>query len=70
MLQMDSETERIVAVLHDVVKDTSWSLEELRTEGFGGQDVTTRLGPPSNAKPAAGLTDYGLSPYAYGPGRS
>ncbi|NIM48755.1 MAG: GTP pyrophosphokinase [Gemmatimonadales bacterium] len=37
MLQMDSETERIVAVLHDVVKDTSWSLEELHSEGFRGQ---------------------------------
>jgi (p)ppGpp synthase/HD superfamily hydrolase len=34
MLRMSTETEMIVAVLHDVVEDTPWTLEGLRGEGF------------------------------------
>jgi (p)ppGpp synthase/HD superfamily hydrolase len=34
MLQMDKTEDRIVAVLHDVVEDTDWTLEGLRGEGF------------------------------------
>ena len=34
MLQMEKPEERIVAVLHDVVEDSDWSLERLREEGF------------------------------------
>lgn len=34
MLQMDTNEERIVAVLHDVVEDTDWTLQRLRKEGF------------------------------------
>lgn len=34
MLQMDKTEDRIVAVLHDVVEDTDWTLEGLRKEGF------------------------------------
>ncbi len=35
MLQMDSEEEMIVAILHDVVEDSEkWSFDELQTEGF------------------------------------
>lgn len=34
MLKMSTETERIVAVLHDVVEDSDWTLERLRQEGF------------------------------------
>jgi hypothetical protein len=34
MLQMDKTEDRIVAVLHDVVEDTDWTLEGLRREGF------------------------------------
>ena len=34
MLQMSSDEERIAAVLHDVVEDSTWSLESLRAEGF------------------------------------
>lgn len=34
MLQMESTEERIVAVLHDVVEDSDWSLEHLHAEGF------------------------------------
>lgn len=34
MMRMRTEEERIVAVLHDVVEDTDWTLEGLRREGF------------------------------------
>ncbi|MGB1251660.1 MAG: GTP pyrophosphokinase [Candidatus Promineifilaceae bacterium] len=34
MMQMDTEAERITAVLHDVVEDTEWSLADLQAEGF------------------------------------
>jgi len=34
MLKMSNEEERIVAVLHDVVEDTPWTLEGLAKEGF------------------------------------
>ena len=34
MLKMQSETERIVAILHDVVEDTDVTLGRLRAEGF------------------------------------
>jgi len=34
MLQLHSETEMIIGVLHDVVEDTTWTLESLKQEGF------------------------------------
>ena len=35
MLQMDSEEEMIVAILHDVVEDSEkWSFDKLQAEGF------------------------------------
>ena len=35
MLQMDSEEEMIVAILHDVVEDSeNWSFDKLHKEGF------------------------------------
>ena len=34
MLRMPSATTRIAAVLHDVVEDTPWTLEQLAEEGF------------------------------------
>jgi GTP diphosphokinase / guanosine-3',5'-bis(diphosphate) 3'-diphosphatase len=34
MLRVSTEEERVVAVLHDVVEDTSVSLESLAAEGF------------------------------------
>ena len=37
MLQMQSETGKIVAVLHDVVEDTDCSLDDLRGEGFSAE---------------------------------
>jgi (p)ppGpp synthase/HD superfamily hydrolase len=34
MLPMERTEDRIVAVLHDVVEDTDWTLQRLRGEGF------------------------------------
>ena len=47
MFTLKTESEMIVAVLHDVVEDTDWSLDDLRAEGFSdeiiaGVDAVTR----------------------------
>ncbi|MCP3102027.1 GTP pyrophosphokinase [Myxococcus sp. K15C18031901] len=34
MLRLETEEERTVAVLHDVVEDTPWTLEKLREAGY------------------------------------
>ena len=34
MLRMSREEERIVSVLHDLVEDTRWKIEDLAAEGF------------------------------------
>ena len=34
MMRVDTDEEKIVAVLHDVVEDTDWTFEGLRDEGF------------------------------------
>ncbi len=34
MLALETDEERIVGVLHDVLEDSSWTLERLRREGF------------------------------------
>jgi len=34
MMKMATEEEMMVAVLHDVVEDTSWTIDALRAEGF------------------------------------
>lgn len=34
MLRFESETKMIVAILHDVVEKTDWTLEKLREQGF------------------------------------
>lgn len=34
MLSVSSDEERIAAVLHDIVEDTSWTVDDLRQEGF------------------------------------
>ena len=39
MSRFNSEAERIVAVLHDVVEDTDWTLERLSQEGFSAEVV-------------------------------
>ena len=35
MLRVEGEVARMAAVLHDVVEDTDWTLDDLRAEGFG-----------------------------------
>jgi (p)ppGpp synthase/HD superfamily hydrolase len=50
MLRLNTQEERIVGVLHDVVEDTPWTLEDLRAEGFSEEvleaidSVTNREG--------------------------
>ena len=49
MLRVESDDERIVAVLHDVIEDTSWTLDDLRRAGYservvGALDRLTRRG--------------------------
>jgi (p)ppGpp synthase/HD superfamily hydrolase len=34
MLRMRSDVDMMVAILHDVVEDTEWTIDQLRTEGF------------------------------------
>lgn len=40
MGRVEGETEKIVAVLHDVVEDTAWTLEKLKGEGIPGEVLT------------------------------
>lgn len=47
MLKFETEKEMIVAILHDVVEKSDWTLEKLRHEGFDGDileaiDLLTR----------------------------
>lgn len=39
MLSMDSLPAKIVAVLHDVVEDSDWTLEQLKAEGFAPEII-------------------------------
>jgi (p)ppGpp synthase/HD superfamily hydrolase len=39
MKRMDSESEKIVAVLHDVVEKSEWTLEDLRIEGYSEEII-------------------------------
>ena len=42
MLQMDSEEEMIVAILHDVVEDSEkWSFDKLKEEGFSNKIINS-----------------------------
>ena len=34
MMRCETDEEKIVAILHDVVEDTDWTFESLRDEGF------------------------------------
>lgn len=51
--QMETETETAVALLHDVVEDTDWTLEGLAQEGF----------PPEVLEPLRLLTHDPAVPY-------
>lgn len=47
MLKMDALERMIIAVLHDVIEDSDWTLDDLREEGFSptvieGVDALTR----------------------------
>nr|MBN2277438.1 GTP pyrophosphokinase [candidate division Zixibacteria bacterium] len=37
MMRMSSEPEKIVAVLHDVIDKTDWTLQDFRIEGFSDE---------------------------------
>jgi len=37
MFKMENENEMIAAVLHDLVEDTDWTFEKLKTEGFNDE---------------------------------
>jgi len=40
MFQMGTEEEKITAVLHDVVEDSDWTVDDLRAAGFSEAVVT------------------------------
>jgi (p)ppGpp synthase/HD superfamily hydrolase len=40
MMSVDSDDEKIVAVMHDIVEDTNITLDDLKIEGFSQQVVT------------------------------
>ena len=40
MGRVETTTEKVIAILHDVVEDTDWTFEELRTEGFSETILT------------------------------
>ncbi len=40
MMRVDSEEEQILAILHDVVEDSEWTIEMLRKEGFSEKILT------------------------------
>lgn len=39
MMRVDSEVEKIAAVLHDVVEDTQTTLDDLKSEGFSDEVI-------------------------------
>ena len=39
MLRVQTDAERMAAVLHDVVEDSAWTLDDLRARGFPGEVV-------------------------------
>ena len=39
MMSLDTEQEMIVGVLHDVVEDSEWTFDDLKTEGFSDEII-------------------------------
>ena len=39
MARVNTEAEKIVAILHDVVEDTRWTFDDLRKEGFSEEVI-------------------------------
>ncbi len=39
MMSMITEDEKITAILHDVIEDSDWTLDDLRNEGFSAEIV-------------------------------
>lgn len=39
MARVDTDTEKIIAILHDVVEDTDWTFEQLAKEGFPNEII-------------------------------
>jgi len=39
MMSLDSESEMIVGILHDVIEDSAWTAEQLREEGFSEEII-------------------------------
>jgi hypothetical protein len=56
MLRMRTDEERIVALLHDVVEHTAWTLNDLRLEGFRGRIV--RAVDHLTKRPGEAYDDY------------
>ena len=57
MMQMDTETEMMAAVLHDVVEDSKTTLDDLRKEGFP-EEVLEAVGLMTHDKEAHGYDEY------------
>jgi hypothetical protein len=55
MMRAQSLDEQIVAVLHDVVEDSDWTLEQVALEGFG--EIITALDCLTH-RPDEGYDDY------------
>lgn len=60
MQQMDSETEMVAAVLHDVIEDSEVTLDDLRAEGFS-TTVLTAVALLTHDKQRTTYEDYVLA---------
>lgn len=43
MMRVETDAEKMVAVLHDVIEDTGWTFDNLREEGFS-EEIIEALG--------------------------
>lgn len=60
MMKMNTDIERICAVLHDVVEDSSITFKELKDEGFSEEviEVLTHLTKKKGKIIACSLTEF------------